>query len=430
MNYLLTVIALSAFYYILYKLVFARFSFFMANRVVLLTTPLLAIVTPLLASLLPFNTILALQPITIEATAVTLNASPTTTSGITWLHMARYFYCVIIGFAFFKFLFRLRAILSIIKAATKHTSLGFSYSISTQIDAPFSFFKTIVLPVKQYSEGEKQTILKHEAVHCVQWHSLDNLYFTMLSCIFWINPFFYLMAKEIRQVHECLADNQAIKNTSRAEYAQMLLSQTFGKEIVFPAHAFFNSSLIKTRITMMYKTKTSSTMKWSYLLLLPALVLTTIFSCSKQQEEAPVNFALVDNPPLFKSCNENATVDEQKICFQREIINTVASNFKYPESALALKMEGKVYFGFIINSKGVVSNIEVKRGLTGNTNAEKQAAEDVNKEAERVLKLLKDLEPATINSKAVAMSFTLPINLTLPVKKEVEIEEVPFSDSE
>lgn len=424
MTYLLNVLLLSALYFAIYKLVFARFSFFKINRMLLLLLPILSIGTPLLSMLFPSNYIGALNPITIDIIANTFSESTIKTATFSWLNFVFYGYLLIALVAIFKSILRLRAIKLMIDNASRATAFDISHFVSTDTKVPFSFLQAIILPLKDYSATEKEIILKHEAVHCKEKHSIDNLYFTLICSLGWINPFFYLMAKELRQVHECLADDQAIKNTSRAEYAQMLLSQTLGTEIIFPAHAFFNSSLIKTRITMMYKTKTSSKMKWSYLILLPAIALTTIFSCSKQQEAATVDFSRVDSPPLFKSCDKSAKVDDQKICFQKEIINTVATNFKYPESALDLNMEGKVYYGFIINASGAITNIEVKKGLVGNTDAEKQAAEDVNKEATRVLKLLQDLEPAKVNGDAVSMSFTLPINLKLPNKEVAELSEV------
>ncbi|MGB0176887.1 MAG: M56 family metallopeptidase, partial [Owenweeksia sp.] len=77
------------------------------------------------------------------------------------------------------------------------------------------------------------------------------IYYGLLGIIFWFNPFIHLLAREVRQTHECLADQKALQETSREVYARMLLSSTFGKEWSVPmtigtVNPFFNSSLLKT----------------------------------------------------------------------------------------------------------------------------------------------------------------------------------------
>lgn len=127
-------------------------------------------------------------------------------------------------------------------------------------EAPFSFFRNLFWKnsIPLHSDLGKQ-ILKHEMVHIEQKHSWDKIFIEILTSIFWFNPFFYLIKKEISLIHEYLADKKAIKNSDTRAFAQMLLASQFSGNHL-PAASPFLSSNLKKRITMLTKSKT----KFSY----------------------------------------------------------------------------------------------------------------------------------------------------------------------
>jgi len=127
-------------------------------------------------------------------------------------------------------------------------------------EAPFSFFRDLFWKnsIPLHSDLGKQ-ILKHEMVHIEQKHSWDKIFIEILTSIFWFNPFFYLIKKEIILIHEYLADKKAIKNSDTRAFAQMLLASQFSGNHL-PAASPFLSSNLKKRITMLTKSKT----KFSY----------------------------------------------------------------------------------------------------------------------------------------------------------------------
>ncbi|WP_332018873.1 M56 family metallopeptidase [Kaistella sp.] len=127
-------------------------------------------------------------------------------------------------------------------------------------EAPFSFFRNLFWKnsIPLHSDLGKQ-ILKHEMVHIEQKHSWDKIFIEILTSIFWFNPFFYLIKKEIILIHEYLADKKAIKNSDTRAFAQMLLASQFSGNHL-PAASPFLSSNLKKRITMLTKSKT----KFSY----------------------------------------------------------------------------------------------------------------------------------------------------------------------
>lgn len=130
----------------------------------------------------------------------------------------------------------------------------------------FSFMKWVFISPTDYARNF-DTILTHELVHVRQRHSWDILLVEILQVVFWFNPILVIYKKTLQQVHEFLADSKAVNN-NRDAYAEFLVSYaqnaldgpTLGVPTTFLTNQFFNSKLLKNRITMLYKTKNSN---WS-----------------------------------------------------------------------------------------------------------------------------------------------------------------------
>lgn len=154
-------------------------------------------------------------------------------------------------------------------------------------NAPFSFMNRIYwrndIPT---STPGGRLILQHELAHIQQKHTYDKLIGQTLTCIFWMNPFYWLIQKELSMVHEFLADEQAIVNNAgdmqdtdyAAAFARMLLQAHHRAAALAPEHQFF-SSPIKRRLTML---QTSKTVRASALRRAAALpiIAGSIFICS------------------------------------------------------------------------------------------------------------------------------------------------------
>ena len=177
------------------------------------------------------------------------------------------------------------------KNFTKENFEGINFYQTDLQEAPFSFFKNLFWKnsISINSDLGRQ-ILKHEMVHIEQKHSRDKIFIEIITCLFWFNPIFHLIKKEISLIHEYLADKKAIKNSDTKAFAQMLLASHFsGKE--FQATSPFLSSNLKKRLTMLKKSQT----KYSYarrILALPLLfTLAFIYLVTaKNKEIAITNF--------------------------------------------------------------------------------------------------------------------------------------------
>lgn len=139
-------------------------------------------------------------------------------------------------------------------------------------NAPFSFFRSLFWKKSiEINSPVGQQILKHEMVHIEQKHSWDKLLMQITKSVFWFNPVFYFINKEINLIHEYLADKKAVKKSDTKAFAQMLLESHFSGAVL-PVTSPFLSSNLKKRLTMITKNKT----KYSYarkLFALPILFL-------------------------------------------------------------------------------------------------------------------------------------------------------------
>ncbi|MDD7887082.1 energy transducer TonB [Flavivirga sp. 57AJ16] len=115
------------------------------------------------------------------------------------------------------------------------------------------------------------------------------------------------------------------------------------------------------------------------------------------EEEVQVAFAIIENVPVFPGC-EGQPKKKMKDCFQQKMQKHVMDNFKYPEAALELGIQGRVSVIFVIDSKGHITGIR-SRGPDKILEAE----------AERIIGLLPKMQPGTQRGKPVKVSYAVPI---------------------
>lgn len=116
------------------------------------------------------------------------------------------------------------------------------------------------------------------------------------------------------------------------------------------------------------------------------------------EEEVTVPFAVVEKVPIYPGCT-GKTNDELKDCFEQKIIAHVNKNFRFPDLALEMGINGKVYVMFNVDRNGVVSGIR-SRGPD----------KILEKEAERIISLLPKMTPAKQRGKSVKVPYSIPIH--------------------
>jgi len=150
-----------------------------------------------------------------------------------------------------------------LKAVNSKTQMGEFTFIETDLEeAPFSFFSNLFWKKSISLEDENgQKMLQHELVHIRQKHTWDRIFSQFICAIFWMNPFNWIMQKELQNIHEFIADRDAVGTGEVDAFAKMLLQTYYGNHFLNPSHSFYYSS-IKRRIIML---TTSKTPKYAYI---------------------------------------------------------------------------------------------------------------------------------------------------------------------
>lgn len=144
--------------------------------------------------------------------------------------------------------------------------------IETDLEnAPFSFLNLLFWKKSiDLSSEHGQKIFQHELAHIRQKHSYDRLFCQLTASIAWFNPFHWLIQKELQNIHEFIADREAIQHGDVQTFAQMMLQSHYGNEFLNPSHSFYYSSL-KRRIMLLTTSKNPTHAYFRKVSVLPVL---------------------------------------------------------------------------------------------------------------------------------------------------------------
>ena len=118
-------------------------------------------------------------------------------------------------------------------------------------------------------------------------------------------------------------------------------------------------------------------------------------------EDVDVPFAVIEDVPIFPGC-EKVAKSERRNCFQEQMNRHIRKNFRYPEIAQEMGIQGRVYVNFIIAKDGSISNIRM-RGPDKNLEAE----------AQRIISKLPQMTPGKQRGRSVRVPFSIPITFRL-----------------
>jgi len=177
-----------------------------------------------------------------------------------------------------------------IKKKYKAQQIGAIHFINTdEPGTPFSFFRWLFWNQKIDVRSPKgEQVFRHELFHIEQRHSLDILYIELLATIFWINPFLHLIRREIKVIHEFLADQFAASQSENWEYAELLLMQSLNTEHRLTNPFFYNQ--IKRRIAMITSSQKTSHQYLRKLMVLPvAAIIIALFAFSYKSKKERIS---------------------------------------------------------------------------------------------------------------------------------------------
>ncbi|MDH3697651.1 MAG: energy transducer TonB [Flavobacteriaceae bacterium] len=119
----------------------------------------------------------------------------------------------------------------------------------------------------------------------------------------------------------------------------------------------------------------------------------------EEDEDIDVPFAVIEDVPIFPGCER---ANDKRACFNEMIQKHIRKNFRYPEIAQEMGVQGRVNVMFTIQKDGSIGNIRY-RGPDKNLEAE----------ALRIIQKLPRMTPGKQRGRAVRVPFSIPITFKL-----------------
>ena len=121
----------------------------------------------------------------------------------------------------------------------------------------------------------------------------------------------------------------------------------------------------------------------------------------EEEMDMDIPFAIIEDVPLFPGC-ERVAKSKRRQCFQEKMGKHISKNFRYPEIAQEMGIQGRVFVMFTIGKDGNISGIKT-RGPDKN----------LEKEAKRIIDKLPKMTPGKQRGRPVRVPFSIPITFKL-----------------
>jgi TonB family C-terminal domain len=460
--FLLKLSACWSFFALMYVLLFKGETFFRANRAYLLGTATLGI----LLAVWPAEVI----PVPLNSEGVPLTILPEVTAGLQqaeaavepWENVSWLWAAYWLGFllALSRMLWGLAKIVNMaVRGKSERLPDGCLLIKTQEAFVPFSFFKWVFVPAEtSLSEGSStKLMLAHERAHARGWHSADVLLAEICCAVFWFHPLAHWYRRELRTVHEYLADAEAAHVSDKKQYGLLLIGQSqSGMPIAFANH-FFQSPL-KQRLVMLTKKSSAPVRALKFSLVAPAALLFAMLfrqapAIAQTVDEKHRDFVrqletkgwmMVDTVITFDPDTYKETVQfvknsaapaqdaDGKLVYnyaeiqpqfpggQEALAQYIIDNLRYPDIAKQNKVEGTIIVWFVVDETGKVIRPYGEMAQMPN-----DSKLPLVEEAVRVVQSMPRWNPAQHNGKPVRCSMKLPVRFSLAAQAAKSAEAQP-----
>lgn len=385
-HYLLQVNIYLIIFYCFYKLLLDKETYFILNRVYLVSSGIFSLAIPFLRFEL-FSKKVVSDTLYISVSEINTVVSnyailPQTQEQYDWGRLIVIIY--LIGFLvfFINFVYQLFAVSNLFSKADNNNAFSFFNKKSVSANLP-----------------EHATVDLHEDIHIKQLHTVDVIFFEILAIITWFNPVIYFYKKSIKNIHEYLADEAAANFQGDKElYSLLLLSHAFGVKPNNLTNGFLTKSMIKKRIYMLHKERSKKTAVLKYGLFVPlfAIALTLSSASIRKNDsllavadkiplnqvnsvvetawEAPLSVVNLGPPPAPKTkaiettvsvmpAENTSTIEKtNKTALWNGFFKHLGSTIKYRAEAVKKHLQGSTIVTFSVR-KGQITDINVPQEL-------------------------------------------------------------------
>jgi len=119
----------------------------------------------------------------------------------------------------------------------------------------------------------------------------------------------------------------------------------------------------------------------------------------EMDEDLDVPFSVIEDVPVFPGCENES---DKRACFNSMMQKHISKNFRYPEIAQEMGIQGRVNVMFVIQKDGSIGGVRM-RGPDKNLEAE----------AARIIDKLPKMTPGKQRGRAVRVPFSIPITFKL-----------------
>lgn len=409
--YELKVAAILAAFYLCFKLLLSKEKLHRVNRMVLIASSVLSFILPL-CIITVHKTIPMPEMVENGLISTGDEQAPATASGVAdgipWEAAIIALYLLGVAAVLVSIAAGVSRVMKVIRNGKKMQMYGCEVVVCEKDVPPFSWMHWIVMSRTDFESGNRH-ILEHEKAHVRLGHSKDVLLVDILSAFQWFNPAIWLLKGDLRAVHEYEADDAVLSQGVNIKEYQYSLIRKAAAASGYSITNNFNHSMLKSRIGMMSKPKASVAKGLKAIYLLPllgcalALNAKTVFDYdsdaasmetvmeTREINEVSVDFTKLDKVPEFEGGDANT------------FSLWVNRRLRYPESAKAAGVTGRVVVRFKVNSDGRVSDVSVLHGV----------CDALDEEAVRVVGSSPDWTPGEIEGKPTATTFTFPVIFAL-----------------
>jgi BlaR1 peptidase M56 len=268
------------------------------------------------------------------------------------------------GLVAFLFIVRLcRSLYHLWQLSRKYTSVrieGIRLFQTAEPGTPFSFLDRLFWNKDLALDSlQGRSVFRHEWYHIRERHTLDILLLEGVRSLCWCNPFFHLVLREVKVVHEFLADRYALGTAGpdRYVYAEWLVWQSAGAPPAV-AHSFFHTHL-KRRITMITQTNRPHP---RYISRVMALPLSLLLCCA---------FALKPSAGGASSHpGRGPAVSDSSHLPVSDLVRHYLHHLRYPATALEQGQEETIWFSVNIGDNNQLKGFkqyETAPDLNGRT---------------------------------------------------------------
>ncbi|WP_346700680.1 M56 family metallopeptidase [Barnesiella sp. An22] len=411
--YLLQVHIALSLLFIAYKALSARNTHLVTRRALLLGILLFALTYPLYR--LP--SVADAMPHTLQFTLPELSIAPAaaaqTPASFNLYRLGAWLYGGIALLLGLRMVIRLLSIVGLRRRGRLYREGAWRIVFCPEPIQPCSFFHWIFLPASMADTSDaRATILKHEKAHIRQMHTLDILLGEVVAVLCWMNPLAWLLLKEIRLNLEYLADRAVLADEPEKRAYQYLLLDLALDNRPHASAIPFGHSFLKERIAMINRRASSTRSRYRYLLVLPLCLLLVVGSqsCRQSADHKAANSPATTTETLPQTATLREVPEQEPVFEVAEVMpefpggpqalfEFIRDNLKYPQEAIDNQTEGRVILQFVVDKRGKVNNIQVKRSIDP---ALDRAAIDV-------VRALPAWKPGMQNGKQVNVRYTLPI---------------------